>query len=81
MSEISGRFVVPVRPTYKRTVGIVHDSSRTGKTLYVEPTQARTEQQTGEKSCVKACVLLARKSEQCCIFRAHYRAASPGVRS
>lgn len=39
MSEIAGRFVIPVTPTYKRTVGIVHDSSRTGKTLYVEPTQ------------------------------------------
>lgn len=41
MSEIAGRFVIPVTPTYKRTVGIVHDSSRTGKTLYVEPTQVR----------------------------------------
>lgn len=39
VSEIAGRFVIPVTPTYKRTVGIVHDSSRTGKTLYVEPTQ------------------------------------------
>ncbi|CAM9252423.1 unnamed protein product [Chrysoparadoxa australica] len=36
-SEIGGRFVIPVKPTYKRTVGIVHDTSRTGKTLYVEP--------------------------------------------
>lgn len=41
VSEIAGRFVIPVTPTYKRTVGIVHDSSRTGKTLYVEPTQVR----------------------------------------
>eukprot|EP00752_Nemacystus_decipiens_P002592 g2425.t1 len=39
VSEIAGRFVIPVTPTYKRTVGIVHDSSRTGKTLYVEPSQ------------------------------------------
>eukprot|EP00904_Undaria_pinnatifida_P011374 jgi/Undpi1/7367/HiC_scaffold_22.g09840.m1 len=39
VSEIAGRFVIPVRPTYKRSVGIVHDSSRTGKTLYVEPAQ------------------------------------------
>lgn len=42
VSEIAGRFVIPVTPTYKRTVGIVHDSSRTGKTLYVEPTQVRS---------------------------------------
>lgn len=46
VSEIGGRFVIPVTPTYKRTVGIVHDSSRTGKTLYVEPTQV----------CVCVCV-------------------------
>lgn len=39
VSEIAGRFVIPVLPSYKRTVGIVHDTSRTGKTLYVEPSQ------------------------------------------
>ena len=36
-SEINGRFVLPVQATHKNTVGIVHDSSRTGKTVYVEP--------------------------------------------
>ena len=36
-SEMNGRFVFPVKATYKNTVGIVHDSSRTGKTVYVEP--------------------------------------------
>ncbi|CAM9568040.1 unnamed protein product [Phaeothamnion confervicola] len=37
VSEVNGRFCLPVKPTYKRGVGIVHDSSRTGKTLFVEP--------------------------------------------
>jgi DNA mismatch repair protein MutS2 len=37
VSEINGRFVLPVKPTYKRTIGIVHSASRTGKTLFVEP--------------------------------------------
>ena len=36
-SEVNGRFVLPVQATHKNTVGIVHDSSRTGKTVYVEP--------------------------------------------
>jgi len=31
------RFVLPVQPTHKNSVGIVHDTSRTGKTVYVEP--------------------------------------------
>jgi DNA mismatch repair protein MutS2 len=39
LDERDGRFVVPIKPTYKRTVGIVHDTSRTGRTLYVEPMQ------------------------------------------
>lgn len=52
MSEIAGRFVIPVTPTYKRTVGIVHDSSRTGKTLYVEPTQVFA-QAGGCNSCFR----------------------------
>eukprot|EP00611_Tribonema_gayanum_P020564 TRINITY_DN3769_c0_g1_i1.p1 TRINITY_DN3769_c0_g1~~TRINITY_DN3769_c0_g1_i1.p1 ORF type:complete len:957 (-),score=319.07 TRINITY_DN3769_c0_g1_i1:1132-4002(-) len=37
VSEVNGRFVLPVKPTYKRNVGIVHDVSRTGKTLFIEP--------------------------------------------
>lgn len=36
-SEVNGRFVLPVQPTHKNAVGIVHDTSRTGKTVYVEP--------------------------------------------
>jgi len=39
VQEFDGRFVVAVKPTYKRNVGIVHDTSRTGKTIYVEPAQ------------------------------------------
>ena len=37
--EVGDRFLVPVKPTNKRGVGIVHDASRTGRTVYVEPAQ------------------------------------------
>lgn len=36
----NGRFVIPVKNTFKRTgLGIVHDQSNTGKTVYIEPVQ------------------------------------------
>jgi len=35
-----GRLVIPVSPAFKRkVVGIVHDESATGKTVFIEPTQ------------------------------------------
>ena len=39
--EVGDRFLVPVKPTNKRGVGIVHDASRTGRTVYVEPAQVQ----------------------------------------
>ncbi|GAB5364798.1 hypothetical protein AAMO2058_001001200 [Amorphochlora amoebiformis] len=39
IDRINGRFVLSVKPNFKRRVGIAHDSSRTGKTLYIEPFQ------------------------------------------
>ena len=41
-SEISnggGRLVLPMDPKYASQFGIVHDSSRSGKTVYVEPSE------------------------------------------
>jgi len=38
-SEISGRLVLPMNPKYASQTGIVHDSSRSGKTVYVEPSE------------------------------------------
>ena len=39
-SEVSGgRLVVPLDSKHASTVGIVHDTSRSGKTVYVEPTE------------------------------------------
>jgi DNA mismatch repair protein MutS2 len=41
-SEISnggGRLVLPMDPKYASQIGIVHDSSRSGKTVYVEPSE------------------------------------------
>lgn len=41
-SEISnggGRLVLPMDPKYASQYGIVHDSSRSGKTVYVEPSE------------------------------------------
>ena len=35
---VNGRYVLSVKPAAKRGVGIVHGQSRTGLTLYVEPT-------------------------------------------
>lgn len=35
-----GRLVIPLEPQYKRNIrGVVHDSSSTGKTVYVEPVE------------------------------------------
>ena len=34
-----GRLVLPIDPKYSSDVGIVHDSSRSGKTMYVEPSE------------------------------------------
>ena len=38
-SEISGRLVLPMNPKFASQTGIVHDSSRSGKTVYVEPSE------------------------------------------
>mmetsp|Transcript_20824 Transcript_20824/g.31370 ORF Transcript_20824/g.31370 Transcript_20824/m.31370 type:complete len:1017 (+) Transcript_20824:76-3126(+) len=39
-SEINGRIVIPIDlQNNKASLGIVHDSSRSGKTVYVEPTE------------------------------------------
>ena len=35
--EINGRLVVPIQQQHQSSVGIVHDASRSGKTVYVEP--------------------------------------------
>jgi DNA mismatch repair protein MutS2 len=37
-SEVAGRLVIPVHSKYA-SMGIVHDTSRSGKTVYVEPTE------------------------------------------
>lgn len=37
-SEVNGRIVIPVNEKFK-SLGIVHDASRSGKTVYVEPTE------------------------------------------
>jgi hypothetical protein len=37
-SEVAGRLVIPVQSKYA-SMGIVHDTSRSGKTAYVEPTE------------------------------------------
>lgn len=34
-----GRLVLPIDPKYASQLGIVHDSSRSGKTVYVEPSE------------------------------------------
>lgn len=36
-TEIDGRFCLMLKNTYKKGVGIVHGSSNTGRTIYVEP--------------------------------------------
>ena len=40
-SEIGngGRLVLPIDPKYASSIGIVHDSSRSGKTVFVEPSE------------------------------------------
>jgi DNA mismatch repair protein MutS2 len=37
VTERNGRFVVPVKASFRKGLGIVHDRSRTGETVYVEP--------------------------------------------
>lgn len=40
IAQRNGRFVLPIKNTYKRSgLGIVHDQSNTGQTVYVEPVQ------------------------------------------
>ena len=39
-SEVNGRIVIPIDDKYgKASLGIIHDASRSGKTLFVEPTE------------------------------------------
>ncbi|KAL7545634.1 hypothetical protein ACHAWF_012320 [Thalassiosira exigua] len=38
--EVDGRLVIPVQQRYGDEVGIVHDASRSGRTCYVEPSEA-----------------------------------------
>ena len=40
--EIDGRYCLMLKNTYKKGVGIVHGSSNTGRTLYVEPMEVTT---------------------------------------
>jgi DNA mismatch repair protein MutS2 len=35
--EVGGRLVIPIEARYATSIGIVHDTSRSGKTAYVEP--------------------------------------------
>lgn len=39
ITEREGRWVLPVKASYRRGVGILHGHSQTGETAYVEPTQ------------------------------------------
>jgi hypothetical protein len=41
ISEVAngGRLVIPIDPKHASSIGIVHDSSRSGKTVYVEPSE------------------------------------------
>ncbi|MEC7987943.1 MAG: Smr/MutS family protein, partial [Myxococcota bacterium] len=36
-TERNGRYVLPMKATYKRSVGLVHGRSQSGETFYVEP--------------------------------------------
>ena len=38
VTERNGRFVLPVKASYRRGLGIVHGTSHSGETVYVEPT-------------------------------------------
>ena len=38
-TERDGRWVVPVKPSYKRHIGIVHGTSASGGTVFVEPAE------------------------------------------
>ena len=37
ITERSGRYVVPVKANYKRSIGVVHGTSQSGETVFVEP--------------------------------------------
>ncbi|MFT5684018.1 MAG: DNA mismatch repair protein MutS2 [Myxococcota bacterium] len=37
ITERAGRFVVPVKLNYKRSIGVVHGTSQSGETVFVEP--------------------------------------------
>lgn len=39
VTERNGRFVIPVKPSYARSIGIVHAASQSGETLFVEPAE------------------------------------------
>jgi DNA mismatch repair protein MutS2 len=52
VTERGGRFVVPVKPTYKRSIGIVHATSQSGETVFVEP--AEVVERTNELKEVEA---------------------------
>lgn len=56
VNRINGRYVVAVPPSQKRRVGIVHDVSRSGKTVFVEPEQliAPTNQLAEAKATLRA---------------------------
>lgn len=38
-SEVRGRIVIPISEQYANSVGVVHDVSRSGKTVYMEPSE------------------------------------------
>jgi hypothetical protein len=44
---MDGRYCLMLKNTYKRGVGVVHGSSNTGRTLYVEPMEVSTDTHTG----------------------------------
>ncbi|MDG1478995.1 MAG: Smr/MutS family protein [Myxococcota bacterium] len=37
ITERAGRYVVPVKQNYKRSIGVVHGTSQSGETVFVEP--------------------------------------------
>ena len=37
ITERAGRYVVPVKANYKRSIGVVHGTSQSGETVFVEP--------------------------------------------
>jgi DNA mismatch repair protein MutS2 len=37
ITERAGRYVIPVKSNYKRSIGVVHGTSQSGETVFVEP--------------------------------------------